>query len=328
MSNSIQDLISIIIPVYNVEKYLDRCLNSIIAQSYKNWEAILINDGSTDKSGEICNYYSMHDSRFKVIHQENSGVSKTRNVGIKVAKGNYITFCDPDDYYSPENLEKLVNCFENNEVDIAICNYNFIDQYNLIKNNNTNLQEKVFEHKEAFEYLIYGKFKDYLWNKMFKAHLFKNIEFINVVRHEDSIIMPTLFHLARKVSTIKYVGYVYFRYRQGNISSSKSVINELALCKAANVKFELASMYYNNLLNIISYQAINAFINLNMRWKRSDIKTEFEKNIWKEILSCIKNIYLSNKINLPFKYKIRAFLSIKLPIFLNIIGIVLYKRRK
>ena len=100
-------LISIIIPVYNVEKYLEDCLNSVVNQTYKNLEIILIDDGSTDNSGKICDLYAKKDNRIVVIHKENAGVSSARNVGLKIAKGLYIGFVDPDDYIAEDMYEIL-----------------------------------------------------------------------------------------------------------------------------------------------------------------------------------------------------------------------------
>ena len=114
-------LISIIIPVYNVEKYLSECLDSVIAQTYQNWEAICVNDGSPDNCGAILDQYASTDPRIKVIHQENRGVSDTRNVGLKQAIGEYITFLDSDDMLYPQFLEYMLNTIQKDNSDIVCC---------------------------------------------------------------------------------------------------------------------------------------------------------------------------------------------------------------
>lgn len=122
-------LISIIIPVYNVERYLCQCLDSIIIQTYTNWELILIDDGSEDSSSTICDYYVSKDNRIKVIHKSNTGVSDTRNRALDIAIGKYIIFMDADDYWFMETaLEQLINIAEENDLDIIRGEYDIIDE--------------------------------------------------------------------------------------------------------------------------------------------------------------------------------------------------------
>lgn len=129
-----EDLISIIVPVYKVENYLSKCLDSMICQTYKNIEIILVDDGSPDNSGKICDDYAKKDSRIKVIHKENGGLSDARNAGLKIATGKYIGFVDSDDYISVEMYEKLYNQAKKEDADIACCNYYRVKmEKNLIK---------------------------------------------------------------------------------------------------------------------------------------------------------------------------------------------------
>ena len=126
-------LISIIIPVYNVEKYLDKCINSVLMQTYKNIEILLINDGSTDSSGQICESYAKKDSRIKVIHKENGGLSDARNVGIEHSTGSYIMFVDSDDYIDCNMASVLYNLLNSTNSDMAICNCTKVDEeYNML----------------------------------------------------------------------------------------------------------------------------------------------------------------------------------------------------
>ena len=121
-------LISFIIPVYNVEKYLAQCIESVLVQSHDNIEIILVDDGSTDKSGEICDNFSKTDNRVRVIHQENRGASAARNAGLGIAKGNYIAFIDSDDYVSPSMAEKLLDAISKTDSDLAMCNFAYTDE--------------------------------------------------------------------------------------------------------------------------------------------------------------------------------------------------------
>lgn len=121
-----KELISIIVPVYNVEQYLDDCLISIINQTYKNLEIILIDDGSTDKSGKICDEYAKKDSRIIVIHKENGGVSSARNAGLRIAKGAYIGFVDPDDWIAEDMYEVLYSNAKKYDADVSVCKYKIV----------------------------------------------------------------------------------------------------------------------------------------------------------------------------------------------------------
>ena len=128
------ETISIIIPVYNVEKYLNKCLNSVIEQTYKNIEVILIDDGSTDNSGKICDEYAKNDIRIKIIHQQNGGVSTARNNGLEHATGKYITFVDSDDYIEKEMIETMAKKIMKKNADIVICGVTDRDEENNIIN--------------------------------------------------------------------------------------------------------------------------------------------------------------------------------------------------
>ena len=125
-----QDLISIVVPIYNVEKYLEKCINSIIIQTYKNIEIILVNDGSTDSSGKICDIYLKIDKRIKVVHKKNGGLSDARNVGIENAKGKYIAFIDSDDFLDSDFIEILYNLIIEYNADVSCCKCNVIYKLN------------------------------------------------------------------------------------------------------------------------------------------------------------------------------------------------------
>ena len=120
--------ISVIVPVYNVEQYLEKCMESILNQTYKNIEVLLIDDGSTDKSGSICDFYAGKDNRVRVHHKENEGLSEARNIGVALASANYIVFVDSDDYIVPDMLEVLYNRMQEDKSDLAICNFLYVDE--------------------------------------------------------------------------------------------------------------------------------------------------------------------------------------------------------
>ena len=168
--------ISIIIPVYKVEKYLSRCLDAVLRQTVNDIEAILIDDGSPDASGRICNEYAQKDPRIKVIHQENAGASAARNSGLDIAAGDYIGFVDSDDCFVPNMFELLLRHMEMSGAEIAFCDYSEIsgDPVPSFRQFSADhIESKVMGQKEAFE-LISDSNKNiggYIWNKIGRAHV-------------------------------------------------------------------------------------------------------------------------------------------------------------
>ena len=195
--------ISIIVPVYNVENYIEKCIKSIIEQTFKDFELILINDGSIDNSGCICDKYLNIDNRIKVIHKKNTGVSNTRNLGLKIATGDYIGFVDADDFIDRLMYEKLYDESLKNNSDIIIIGLREVDgQGKILKEyipSNINLSEII---KRA-----------YPCNKIFKRELFikNNLYFNEGKFYEDVALIPKLFMKSNNVSCVKYIGYNYLK---------------------------------------------------------------------------------------------------------------------
>ena len=193
--------ISVIVPVYNVQEYLTKCVDSILIQDFRDFELILIDDGSTDQSGLICENYLKMDGRVKVIHKENGGLSDARNVGLDCATGDFVTFIDSDDYIEYNYLERLYNESCNTDADVVICNfYRYYD--------NANLKLPVIYKKSSGLYSSHDILKSlipdnlihsYLWNKLWKKDLFDNLEFPDI-KYEDIADMCDLFYKAKKIS--------------------------------------------------------------------------------------------------------------------------------
>ncbi|WP_321995065.1 glycosyltransferase family 2 protein [Clostridium butyricum] len=208
--------ISIIIPVYNVEKYLARCLESIVNQTYKNIEIIVIDDGSTDESGRICDEFAKKDNRIIVIHKKNGGVSEARNAGLGVCHGEYIGFVDPDDYIEPNMYSIMVNSSKEKSADIVVCGYKVFGD---------RVEECIFENREyktdeAMCLLLKNRYMpSFLWNKLFKSELFHNKSFLVGYRYEDLLIMHELFKDAKKVVAVSEQLYFYY-IREDSITGS------------------------------------------------------------------------------------------------------------
>lgn len=213
-----QPLISIIIPVYKVEKYLEKCIKSVLNQTYSNLQIILVDDGSPDNCGEICDKYANIDKRIEVIHKKNGGLSDARNVGLKAATGEYIGFVDSDDYVSKDMFQTLYNTLINTNSDVSICNfYTVVGGKNIVKNldNGIEIYSKIDILKEI---LLDKKIQSYAWNKLYKKALFKNIEYPVGKKYED---IGTTFYLLEKCNKIAVTGSPEYYY----LTREDSIVN-------------------------------------------------------------------------------------------------------
>lgn len=213
-----EDLVSIIIPAYNVEKYIEESINSVIQQSYSNIEIIIINDGSIDRTIEICEKIGRIDNRIKIINKKNEGVAKARNDGIKNCNGKYIAFVDSDDIISRDYIKSLMYYMKKYNADIVSCNFKKF--YKKIKKKKIKKQPQItqFNNVEALELLLYKKTLDSsLWNKIIKKDLFNNIAFDNNLKmFEDLDIMYRLFDLSNKIIYVDEKLY-YYRVRPNSL---------------------------------------------------------------------------------------------------------------
>lgn len=224
------DLISVIVPVYNVDMFLNRCLNSIINQTYKNLEIIVVDDGSTDNSGKICDDFSKIDSRIFVIHKENGGLSSARNAGLDVIHGKYVTFVDSDDYISSDCIEYLYDLILKTDSSIAIGNYGFTKE-------NQHKFEKVDEVVQQISGIEainrqFGKNTvQYVsaWAKLYSSSLFDEIRFPNGMVHEDEGTTYKVLYLSSKIVVSNKVIYAYY-YNGDSITKRPKKNNYDDLC--------------------------------------------------------------------------------------------------
>ena len=208
-------LLSIITPVYNVESYIDRCVQSILSQSYQNIELILIDDGSTDESSLLCDEWAAKDSRIVVIHKENGGVSSSRNEGLKIFKGEYLTFVDSDDFVSPDTYSLNMNyLIEHRNVDILQYPYcHYVSEDN-ISNYYKPVEATYVGAEQIFRNWWSGSPLEYvIWNKIFKRHIWNNVIFEIGRTSEDTSLVPKFVANADSVYISEQGLYYYQRDR-------------------------------------------------------------------------------------------------------------------
>ncbi|HAS91448.1 MAG TPA: glycosyl transferase family 2 [Clostridiales bacterium] len=213
----IMELISIIIPVYNVEKYLKQCVESLTEQTYRNLEIILIDDGSTDLSGAICDELGKNDKRIKVIHKKNEGMSVARNVGLDVCRGQYIGFVDSDDFIDKDMFQFLYNNIQKYNADISVCRaWRVINNLKIHSDFSNNIF--VVPSEEAIEKVFTDKFELAVWNKLYRKDIFNDVRFLpEIMIAEDAAILVDILKNAQIIvfqDTCKY----NYRIRNNNIS--------------------------------------------------------------------------------------------------------------
>ena len=235
-------MISIIVPVYRVEPYLKRCIDSIINQTIKNIEILLIDDGSPDKCGVICDLYAKVDKRIKVYHTENRGLSAARNLGLREAKGEYIGFVDSDDWIEADMYEILLKELKTNNADVCECSF----WYESERSRQTLNKEYLFRDKESLIGLFDGRINDVVWNKLYRRDVLETLSFPEGHNCEDIFMMHLILTRTKKVVVLADPKY-HYRQRIDSIRFTYSADNLIDYANAFLNRYE----YYrlNNVLN-------------------------------------------------------------------------------
>ncbi len=300
--------VSVIIPVYNVEKYLEKCLNSVINQTYKDLEILLIDDGSTDKSPEICDEYSEKDSRIKVIHKENGGLSDARNTALDIMTGEYLTFVDSDDYIAVDAIETLLDALKRNGADLAVGNMtSFYEDGHTEKLYFPTEKETVLIGEDLFSMLSIPCAQ----NRLYKSGLYSEIRFPYGKLYEDLFVFHKVLSNVKCCVLTGKPTYFYF-VRQGSIMHSKYNIRFTDVVFALKDRCDwLDSIGQTKLANetrmFIYTRTAAAFANLDMNSPENRDKLKEVKAIYDE---CFK-ILIREKIGI--KQKIRLIMLYKFP---------------
>lgn len=244
-----EEKISIIVPVYNVEAYLERCVESILKQTYTNLEILLVNDGSTDKSGELCDKLALRDHRIRVIHKENGGLSDARNRGIDEASSNLIGFIDSDDYIDEDMYETLYRQMVASKADLSMCGH--YDVYHQIPEKQV-AEIKTWElmPEEAIKMVMEAKILSVTAvNKLYKKALFEQLRFRIGKIAEDAFIMVDLIHQCSKVVATNEKKY-YYVHRENSITTQKFSLKFLNVIEAYEQNAKIISENYPDLYDV------------------------------------------------------------------------------
>lgn len=298
------DLVSIIVPIYNVEKYLKRCVISLINQTYKNIEIILVDDGSTDNSRLMCDELKELDKRIRVIHKKNGGLSDARNVGINNAKGKYYSFIDSDDYITIDTIENLYKSMMKYDCDISICNMvQFNDNNEIFSFYEPTNQLTIYNDNDRFKTLNQPS----VCNKLFKSLLFQNIQFPIGKYYEDTYIYHELLYKAKKVVLTGKTGYWYYM-REGSILGQPTFTNKYFDFVEA-VYLRSMFLFEHDIQPYANEAFLSFYVAMSNVYKHIDMNTQnialYQLN--KKRYSDIYNVIRKDK-KISIKQRLRLFL--------------------
>jgi glycosyltransferase involved in cell wall biosynthesis len=300
-------LVSVVIPIYNVEQYLNESIDSVLAQTYKKLEIILVDDGSPDNSGKIADEYAVKDKRIKVIHKKNGGLSDARNAGIKIATGEYITFIDSDDYVHVKFIDILLDSALGQEIDIVQCN----STRDETKMTTSNKKQRVITGAQAFISLMnYSTILPTAWGKLYKTKLFSEngIKYPIGKKFEDTYTTYKLCYFAKKVSTVE--GKLYF-YRKNSNSIMSTKINERDIEMVEGYIAQLEQFIRSNDIEIdnrtLSKQKAYRYLSL---CQRASLNKEFPKKTYEQM----QTKFISNAKDTKSMIACIAAIPVKFPI--------------
>lgn len=313
-----EPLISVIMPVYNVEKYLHRAVQSILDQTIHEWELILVDDGSMDESPQICDYYARQDGRIRVFHQLNGGLSAARNIGLSMASGKYISFVDSDDWIKCDMLQIMSSICEEKRAQICCCEF-FIAYDNGRTDERTKTENvlEILNQKEAiYELLIDRKIQSFSCNKLFERELFDGIEFPVGKHYED---IGTTYKLVLKSEKVAIYNVSLYYYYQRENSITHTFQHSMAIVdhydhlnfriEMLNVIGERYPEYRAELLHISELAAIKLY-NISIFYKdaKKSIRKEYARKATRYLSSIKEEIFTDTEISKSHKMRFGALL--------------------
>lgn len=310
-------LVSIVVPVYKSEPYIGKCIESLQKQTYRNLEIILVDDGSPDKSGDICDWYASQDARIRVIHQENKGVSEARNTAFSYVTGDYITFVDSDDYIDEQLVEICLQEILAKDVDVVIYDISTIEN-GVVHPQHMN---PVFyqDRDTCYEAIIRDDIPCYLCNKFFKAKVWKGIQLASNTMFEDLHIMPTVFDRIHSLSYIDKNLYYYNCDNESSITSNWSSKNKYGLYASFKTRQTYASnMGMDEFVEYCRHRAIRSAVSaIGFDLARPELQD------WqlRDMYDYLKEEELSaNRPAIGFKYAVLLWAALHAPYISKLYG--------
>lgn len=309
MSYNFEPLLSVIVPIYNTEDYLERCLNSIINQSYKNLEIILVNDGSTDSSKSICETYKKIDKRIKVINKKNGGLSSARNEGIRLSSGLLITFVDSDDWVNIDIYKKCIRAFTYEKCDVV----DFKVAYASSETNKIDYEKSTYKVRTGediiYDYLYRGQTEKCPFSvcrKVYRKDLFDNIKFPVGKMNED---ISTNFKILEKCSksvNIDSVGYYYFQDNNSSLTSGELKKRNFDLIHSSKELVELSQKYEDeNIKSLAKIKLARSYFSLIAKAAVGGVDEDIDENDMKYLIKELRrNYFLLMKSPIPLNRKI------------------------
>lgn len=289
--NNEKPLISVIVPVYGVERYLNQCIDSLVSQSYRHLEIILVDDGSPDNCPVICDSWALEDGRIKVIHKENGGLSDARNAGMDVATGDFICFVDSDDYVSSLYIERLLEAIVSEGSDIAICSFSSFNEFGIV--GSRLIGEGLIDPAEVFRRSCFPDGWKYVvvWNKMYRRGLWSELRFPKGKINEDEFVFHRLIFASRAISLLNEPLY-YYRTRSNSIMGTSFSVNRLDAIEARIDRLQFAehridSKSLNMLVPVLTYEYAHSISLLDLGESAIRIRVD-------EINTLIEHLVKSN----------------------------------
>ncbi len=330
-NNDNMDLVSVIVPAYNVGRYVKRCLDTIVGQTYRNIEILVIDDGSTDETGRICDEIARTDERICVIHQANQGLSGARNTGLDHAKGSYVLFVDSDDWINKDMVRFLHSLAKEYNAQIAACGTEVVDDNGHVAYHLDDLEEiKVFSKIEAMKELPHDqRIRNVAWNKLYSKSLFEATRFPVGMIFED---IATTYALVDKADCVVYSGKPLYYYYKSDTSILRSAFSAKWFDKvtACKMRADYYRTYYSGISQFPSLLYVNSVFNLLAKSYAERRKlSAYRGAIKQDLLSWIDH---NKSVQLPLSHKVSlAILGLSLPLYDATIGRIYLnalKRRK
>ena len=261
-------MISVIVPVYNVEKYLDRCVKSILSQSFSDFELLLVDDGSPDRCGEMCDEYAKGDSRIKAFHKRNGGLSDARNFGIEKALGEYLMFVDSDDYIHEQMLETLHRLITENDADLAVCSAMDVFEGKEVTQVRE-IREFTLNKTESYKYMLRGDGLPSACNKLYKRQTVGEVRFPVGKLYEDGFFTPQILKRVEKTAVTSRPMYYYFR-RADSITTKPFRKGDLDVIEAYDICVRQVRELCPEALPFAEFRYRNAYFNVLDKMLMSD----------------------------------------------------------